>query len=250
MIGILYFSSTGNSLFIAKQIKSELGGEIIYLPNYHGDASEFERLIIVSPVYSWGLPKHVYELMPKLNHDCIVDIVLNFGGMLGNADRFAYEYAKECGIYIRSVFSLKMPENYTLTFTVPKFYMKSILKKAPKMLHEIIAQLKNGATLIPKEGKTKKEIYLKNKANWHLIAKDFSATEACTLCGKCIKLCPSENISIQEGKIVFSDQCVACLGCYHRCPQKAIHYKNKKKRDRYINPNINESEIGKDDRNI
>lgn len=250
MIGIFYFSSTGNSLFIAKQIKFELGGEIIYLPNYHGDASEFKRLIIVSPVYSWGLPKHVYELMPRLNQDCIVNIVLNFGGMLGNADRFAYEYAKECGINICSVYSLKMPENYTLTFTVPKFYMKSILKKAPRKLHIIIDQLKNGAIVIPKEGKTKKETYLKNKANWHLIAKDFSVTEACLHCGKCIKLCPSDNISIQKGRIEFSDRCVSCLGCYHRCPQKAIRYKNQKKKDRYINPNINECEIGKDDRTV
>ena len=42
----------------------------------------------------------------------------------------------------------------------------------------------------------------------------------------------------------FADRCVACLGCYHRCPQKAIVYKNRKKKDRYLNPNIRESEIG------
>ena len=48
------------------------------------------------------------------------------------------------------------------------------------------------------------------------------------------------------GKIVFADKCVACLGCYHRCPKKAIVYKGKKKKDRYINPNVNENDIGKD----
>ena len=35
------------------------------------------------------------------------------------------------------------------------------------------------------------------------------------------------------------------LGCYHRCPNKAIVYLNKKKKDRYINPNIDENLIGK-----
>ena len=29
-------------------------------------------------------------------------------------------------------------------------------------------------------------------------------------------------------------------------PQKSIVYKNKKKKDRYINPNVDESQIGKD----
>lgn len=33
-LGILYFSSTGNSLYISKKIKEKLGGEIKYIPNY------------------------------------------------------------------------------------------------------------------------------------------------------------------------------------------------------------------------
>ena len=63
-------------------------------------------------------------------------------------------------------------------------------------------------------------------------------------CGKCVRLCPVQNISLENGRICFADRCVACLGCYHRCPQKAIVYKNRKKKDRYLNPNIRESEIG------
>ena len=61
-----------------------------------------------------------------------------------------------------------------------------------------------------------------------------------------MKLCPSDNISLKEGKIEFGDSCVACLGCYHRCPEKAIRYKNRKKRDRYFHPEVRESDLGKD----
>lgn len=32
----------------------------------------------------------------------------------------------------------------------------------------------------------------------------------------------------------------------HRCPQKAIVYLDKKSKYRYVNPNVKESEIGKD----
>lgn len=99
---------------------------------------------------------------------------------------------------------------------------------------------------MPKKTKTKEKVYLKNKANWHLIGRRFSVTDDCVKCGKCVDLCPSQNISLTDKGIVFADKCVACLGCYHRCPKKAIVYLNKSKKDRYVNPNIDESNIGKD----
>lgn len=244
MTGIFYFSSTGNSLYIAKQIKNELSGEIHYIPNYQADASEFQRIIVVSPVYSWGLPVHVYDFLGIIDKKLRVDIVLNYGGMLGGADRFTYELAKQNGLNICSIYTVKMPENYTLSFSVPKFYMRSILKKAPQAVATIITGLKNREVQIPVQGKTKHEKYYQNKKNWHLIAKDFTVTDDCVKCGKCVNICPSKNISLMNEKIVFSDQCVACLGCYHRCPKKAIRYKSKAKKDRYLNPNIIESEIG------
>ena len=36
MIGILYFSSTGNSLYIAQRVQHTMGGQIKYIPNYEG----------------------------------------------------------------------------------------------------------------------------------------------------------------------------------------------------------------------
>ena len=61
MNGIFYFSSTGNSLYLAKKIQSELNGNVIYIPNYKGNGSEYDKIIIVSPVYSFGLPVHTYD---------------------------------------------------------------------------------------------------------------------------------------------------------------------------------------------
>ena len=51
MTGILYFSSTGNSLYIAQKIQKKLGGKILYIPAYGGDGSEFDTLILVTPIY-------------------------------------------------------------------------------------------------------------------------------------------------------------------------------------------------------
>lgn len=244
--GILYFSSTGNSLYIAQKVKSALGGSILYIPKYEGDGSEFDKLFLITPIYSYGMPKHVFELLPRLNKSKELIVIQNYGGMAGGGDRLLYEYTVEYGLNIKSVYKLKMPENFTLTFTVPKYYINSSLKKSDKKIDEIICKIKKQIYEIPNKCKTKRATYLKNKSNWHLIGKDFSATQDCIKCGKCINICPADNISLIDGQITFGNKCVACLGCYHRCLQKAIVYKNKKKKDRYINPNVDESQIGKD----
>lgn len=246
MIGILYFSSTGNSLYIAQRVQNAMGGQIKYIPNYEGDGSEFERIILVTPIYSFGMPTFVYDLIPRLNKTTELIIIQNYGGMVCGADYFIYQYAKEQGLNVKAVYVLKMPENFTITFTVPKSYISSTLKSADKRIDRVINRISLGDYRVPKQRKTQKDVYLKNKSNWHLIGEEFSITDACTKCGKCISICPAGNIGMSDGNIVFSDKCAVCLGCYHRCPQKAIVYKKRKKKDRYINPNVNEAHIGKD----
>ena len=245
MTGIFYFSSTGNSLYIAKEIQSSFGGDLIYLPQYSGCGEEYDKIFVVSPVYSWGLPSFVYDFLPKVNKFAVLDVVLNYGGMLGGADYFTYEYARSFGLRLHGVHVVQMPENFTLTFSTPKFYLRSQIKGIPRRVSALLDALSREEPTFPKKRRTKADTYLKNKGNWHLLAKDFSVTDDCTLCQKCIKLCPTANISVKEGRIVFGDSCVACIGCYQRCPKKAIRYKNKKKMDRYLNPLIQEAEIGK-----
>ncbi len=247
MDGILYFSSTGNSLYIAKKIQEEIGGEIRFIPSYIGDGSEYDKLFIVTPIYSYGIPTPVFELLQRLDKTKEIIVIQNYGGMASGADYLFYNYAKnKFGLNVISVYKVKMTENFTLFLTVPKFYQNMQLKKCVKRVDKIIEKIKNKAYIVPKKVKTKEEKYLKNKSNWHLIGSDFSANSNCVRCGKCVKICPVNNIKIEDNKVVFSDKCIACLGCYHRCPHKAIQYKNKTKKYRYTNPYINEADIGKD----
>lgn len=245
MNGILYFSSTGNSLFVAKQAQKQLSGQIRYIPKYEGDGSEYDQIILVSPIYSFGLPAHVIKLLPQLK-GCKVYMILTYGGMVAGADRLAYEYGVENGLDVLGVYTVKMVENFTLVFTSVDAVNKLALRSAPKQVDKILSSIAKGERHIPKKKKTNRQTYETNSSNWHLLTKDFSVSEDCVRCGKCVDVCPSGNITMKNGKIEFGESCVACLGCYHRCPQKAIRYKNKKKRDRYLNPYIKESDLGKD----
>ena len=156
MVGILYFSSTGNSLYIAKRAQRRTGGSIKYIPNYNGDGSEFDKIILVTPIYSFGMPSFVYDIIPRLNRKTDVFIIQNYGGMVGGADCFIYEYAKEHGLNVKAVYTVKMPENFTLTFTVPKIYIKLTLKSANKRIDKVLDCICSGVSKIPKKRKTKR----------------------------------------------------------------------------------------------
>jgi ferredoxin/flavodoxin len=248
MNGIFYFSSTGNSLFIAEQIKAELGGEIRYIPKFTGDVNVYDKIIIVSPIHSFGLPTLVYDFIANMKSSRPIYIVLNHGGMEAYAPYFAYQLCKEAGLNIRSVQTVMMPEIYTLSFSQPKFLINMVLRKAPKRIKPIIAAIRDDKEIIiPKPKKDKwTPKHLENRKSWHMLATHFNITENCTDCQKCILLCPVGNIKRENGRIVFGYKCVACLSCYHRCPEKAIVYLDKRKKDRYINPLIQEKNIGAD----
>ncbi len=248
MNGIFYFSSTGNSLYIAEQIKAELGGEIRFIPKFKDDVDTYDKIIIVSPIHSFGLPTLVYNFIDGLKTSKPLYIVLNHGGMEAFAPYYAYQVCKEKGLNIRSVQAVMMPEIYTLTFSQPKFLINLVLRKAPKRIKPVIEAIREDKEIvIPKPEKDKwTPKHLENRKIFHKLVKDFKITEKCTDCGKCIRICPVNNIKYENSEIIFGDKCVACLSCYHRCPEKAIQYKNKRKKDRYINPLIQEKNIGTD----
>jgi len=246
MNGILYFSSTGNSLYIAKKVKEKFNGSIIYIPSYTGDGSEFQKIFIVTPIYSFGMPTFVLDLLNKLNKSTEIFVIQNYGGMVGGADRLFYNYAvNKFNLNVKAIYKLKMPENFTLVMSPPKFYTKLILNSARKRINKVLNKIINKEYSLPKNKKTKEKTYLKNKSNWHLIGERFSTNSKCVKCGKCVAICPVNNIVLKNNKIEFLDKCVACLGCFHRCPTHAIIYKNKDNKKRYVNPLIDEHEIGK-----
>ncbi|WP_432663628.1 EFR1 family ferrodoxin [Wukongibacter baidiensis] len=52
--------------------------------------------------------------------------------------------------------------------------------------------------------------------------KELSVSDSCIKCGKCVKHCPTEAITL-KGNIEFDiNKCIGCYGCANACPKKAI----------------------------
>ena len=56
---VYYFTGTGNSLVVARDIAQEIEGELISIPSVLGKGSistHAKVIVIVFPVYMWGTP--------------------------------------------------------------------------------------------------------------------------------------------------------------------------------------------------
>lgn len=52
--------------------------------------------------------------------------------------------------------------------------------------------------------------------------------DKCIGCGKCVSLCPMDNLGLQSGKAVHSGCCTMCYRCINNCPEQAITLLGKK----------------------
>lgn len=57
-----------------------------------------------------------------------------------------------------------------------------------------------------------------------LIGKGFRVDKnKCINCGKCVKACPVQNITLKDGKFRFGGHCLGCTACSFNCPTNAIN---------------------------
>jgi MinD superfamily P-loop ATPase len=76
--------------------------------------------------------------------------------------------------------------------------------------------------------------------------KAFIADEKCTSCGTCARVCPVQNIIMENEKPSWKHHCELCLACLHFCPVAAIQMGPKTAtRGRYKNPSVTIADMKK-----
>ena len=102
---ILYFTGTGNAKYIAEKIANVTGDETKNIVAYTRDNEKFlqgdgERLVLVSPVYYWGIPESVKGFLKTLKTEGrYFAIVLECGGSTGNAQGVCERYVRPDAVF-------------------------------------------------------------------------------------------------------------------------------------------------------
>lgn len=253
---ILYFTGTGNSLQVAKDISDELGGIELYPLASLADEEEIEIKAmvfgIVFPTYFACLPLIVEKTAKKLkiNKETYVFAVSTQGGSPGAVLKQLNDILQEKGEKLDSGFLVNMPGNYIVKYgAFPLIMQNRAFNRKKNKVKEIAAIV--GARKGRKYELSKLVIdriftktMHKGLENTHIKDKEFWANENCNACGTCERICPVKNIELSENKPAWKHNCEQCMACIQWCPKEAIQYSNKTlKRARYRNPYVNLSGI-------
>jgi ferredoxin len=267
---IYYYSGTGNSLHVARELKHRLPGtEIVPILSVLKEGTkvrEAKQVGLVFPIYVSTIPKPVRAFLDLINLSSIqyFYVATTNGGFPGKVDYLAYKMLKSKGFELDYYRSLKMIVN-TATGLMPAIMankkwvdmigadkvatMEVELQKEIELIAESITnRVKNiGPDCQPNLFRKAllsiaEKMSPLEKAN----AVNFFADQDCNGCGTCEKVCPSEKIKLSDGKPEWSEitQCYYCYACFNFCPQQAILVKGYKyKTGRYKHPSVSAEDI-------
>ncbi|WP_167957446.1 EFR1 family ferrodoxin [Anaerosporobacter faecicola] len=242
---ILYFSTTGNNIYVAKKF----GGKAISMVQANKQEKlEFvdDQIGIVVPVYGLCIPPYVNEFLHKVTlRSPYIFGVVTYGFYAGATINQLEKIGKECGIPFAYINKLEMVENY-----LPGFEMEKEKKKhadVDEKLSLIINDVKEKQKKITRATVVGKFLTKTHEMKYAYpigigTTTYFQVEDSCTGCGICGKVCPMDNIELKE-KPVFGQQCSSCMACTQNCPKNAIRMTNEKSRARYRNEHVSLEEI-------
>ncbi len=245
---ILYFSATGNGMYLAKKI----GGTLISIPKAikeNNFSFSDDKIGIIFPIYGIAVPPYISDFLQKvqLNSNYIFAI-MSYGSFAGGPTSHLLQLATDNGIRFSYINTIKMIDNY-----LPKYEMEKQLDDAPKKqieqhLSTIIGDVNNGKIWIYKDGFINKvlttQMMKSNRFGTGVGVTDkYNVEDSCIKCGICAKVCPTDNIIAHDAKPVFDKKCISCLACTHNCPQNSIRLAGEKSRMRFRNQNVSLKEI-------
>lgn len=235
---ILYFSATGNTEFIAKEIAKRTNDECVNLlerikKQDFSPVKSDKPFVICAPVYVCEAPRFMMKYLKKLPFEGSKDVyfILTSGGYCGPSGLLLKKIFKKKKMVCHGHAEFKMPRNYVASDSYPMLEKEQVEER----ILGSYAQVEQVAQDILAGNKLKSRhvflfetlITLPINPYWckhKLTAKDFYAEESCIGCGKCEKLCPLNNIKLVDKKPVWANTCTHCMACIGNCPVKAIQY--------------------------
>lgn len=245
---IFYFSGTGNSLKVAKDIATAIEDcELISMGKSHKLSGTYERIGFVYPVYGGGMPGVVERFVKALdlsaNKNSFIFAVCTSGsGSAGGLTNISKIIGANGGKLSYGE-SIRCFSNY-----VGLYAMGSDADNKAKAQNEATKQVtKNIQSLTVKPPFKNSPLSIIHGPFIKSLAKKdkgFNVSEACNGCATCGKVCPVGNIKMQDGKPMFLHRCEQCMACVQWCPKQAINFKNKTQdRGRYHHPDITLKEM-------
>jgi formate hydrogenlyase subunit 6/NADH:ubiquinone oxidoreductase subunit I len=259
---IYYFSGTGNSLHVARELKRRMP-ETTLVPIINALSSskietKAETIGLVFPIHAFTIPFPVKQFLQRVDLKSaayIFAVATRFCSdkVFSDINKILAKKEKSLASY----FSVEMPCTYIPIFKLPPqkeiMRMESELQRRLDQIQTIVSNKQIscekddllvfllGHILYPPITSWFQRIRFPN------MEKSFYVDSKCTGCGLCESVCLSEKIRMKnnEPEWVDATSCTYCFACLHYCPVQAIQIKGRKTitRGRYHHSEVNAENI-------
>lgn len=249
---IIYFSGSGNSLSVAKDLAQALEEKAIHINQaLKLNKIEDKRIGFVYPTYGYDMPRAMQKSIKKLsiNSEAYVFGVATHGGNPGNCLYTLKSLLGKTGVKLSYGAEIRMPVSSRVAYGGKATDIEELVSKQRETIKGFVKDIKSEASNAEKLKEKRVLSMMANLANKPALAEwMFKKTvdpDRCVKCGTCVKICPTSNIRLGEKGIEFSDKCTDCLACIHWCPQAAIGIRKRKvkKDQQYHHPDISVQEM-------
>jgi Pyruvate/2-oxoacid:ferredoxin oxidoreductase delta subunit len=255
---IFYFSGTGNSLVVARDLAEALAdATVTSMPDglRRGAESHAGTVGLVFPVYAWGMPPAVRRFVRQLSarSDAYVFGVATCGGMPGATMRQLGRELKARGLTLSAGWAVTMPNSCTAVGEPPApEEQERLFARWRERLAEITRTIRNR-----RPGPIEKSNFLVNLVFSGAINRlarpkmpgadsQFWADERCDGCGTCTRVCQARNVILVDGRPVWQHHCDMCYACLQWCPLECIQPGRKTQgRRRYHHPRVRAEDISR-----
>lgn len=248
---ILYFTGTGNCLYIARQLAGK-NTKLLSIPQMvKREKYDFEadEIGIVYPIYGHMPPYMVRQFIQKAKLKAEYKFsVLTYGARKCNSVEIWDEVSRKAGHAFDYIGTIVMVDNW-----LPNFDMNEQIKMdkhIPENLQKITADI-NGRRHWHEPVTEEERQMHRGFMQWTKLdpevgflmnsEKCFTVTDACIDCGICTYVCPRGNYELTSRGVKISGDCEFCFACIQNCPQRAIQFRKSEDGSfpdgREVNPN-------------
>ena len=232
---MLYFSGTGNSKYIAELFSREMNAGSYSIE----EDVDFSELISANdtigfcyPIYASRVPRILRSFVAR-HMDVLKGkkLIIFCTQMLFSGDGArAFTSLFPCG-HVDVVYAehFLMPTNVNNLLILPLAGDKSVEKyiaRAQRKVQAVCADIKAGKVKRRGFNLGSRLLGLPQAAVLPLMERKFNSAvrvrKSCDGCGLCVKLCPMQNLVLEDGRITHKRDCTACYRCVNKCPRGAI----------------------------
>ncbi len=231
---ILYFTGTGNCLYVARQLADE-HTELLSIPQLMKQNKfelEADEIGLVYPIYGHMPPYMVRQFIQKAKLKAGYKFaVLTYGARKCDAVEIWDSISRKANNTFDYINTLIMVDNW-----LPNFDMNEQIKmdkNIPENLQKITADIHEHCHWHEPVTEEERAMHRGFMAYTGLdpevgflmkSEKYFTVTDACIDCGICVSVCPRGNYKLSSQGVKMQGDCEFCFACIQNCPQKAIQF--------------------------